>query len=110
MGAKELRQYVEELSIISETYVSAHPNAGLPNEFGGYDETPDDMATDIAEWAQSGFLNIIGGCCGTTPDYIRAIKAAVEKVSPRQLPDIPIACRLAGLEPCTIDESSCEYR
>jgi len=106
LGAKELRQYVEELSRISETYVSAHPNAGLPNEFGGYDETPDDMATDIAEWAQSGFLNIIGGCCGTTPDYIRAIKAAVEKYPPRQLPDIPIACRLAGLEPCTIDESS----
>ncbi|RKZ75648.1 MAG: methionine synthase [Gammaproteobacteria bacterium] len=106
LGAKELRQYIAELSRISETYVSAHPNAGLPNEFGGYDETPDDMATDIAEWAQSGFLNIIGGCCGTTPDYIRAIKAAVEKYPPRKLPDIPIACRLAGLEPCTIDEGS----
>jgi 5-methyltetrahydrofolate--homocysteine methyltransferase len=106
LGAKELRQYVEELSRISETYVSAHPNAGLPNEFGGYDETPDDMATDITEWAQSGFLNIVGGCCGTTPDYIHAIKKAVEKYPPRQLPDPYIACRLAGLEPCTIDESS----
>ncbi|WP_069470947.1 methionine synthase [Candidatus Marithrix sp. Canyon 246] len=106
LGAKELRQYVEELSRISETYVSAHPNAGLPNEFGGYDETPEDMAIDIGEWAQSGFLNIIGGCCGTTPDHIRAIKAAVEKFPPRQLPDIPIACRLSGLEPCTITKDS----
>ena len=74
---------------------------------GGYDETPDEMATDILEWAQSCFLKIIGECCGTTPDYIRAIKAAVEKYPPRQLPDISIACRLAGLEPCTIEEGSC---
>ncbi len=106
LGPKELRQYVAELSKISETYVSAHPNAGLPNEFGSYDETPDDMAIEIGEWAQSGFLNIIGGCCGTTPDHIRAIKAAVEKFPPRQLPDIPIACRLSGLEPCTIEKDS----
>jgi 5-methyltetrahydrofolate--homocysteine methyltransferase len=106
LGPKELRQYVAELSKISETYVSAHPNAGLPNEFGGYDETPEDMAIEIGEWAQSGFLNIIGGCCGTTPDHIRAIKAAVEKFPPRQLPDIPIACRLSGLEPCTITKDS----
>jgi 5-methyltetrahydrofolate--homocysteine methyltransferase len=106
LGAKELRQYVEELSRISETYISVYPNAGLPNEFGGYDETPDDMATDIVEWAQSGFLNIIGGCCGTTPDFIRAIKAAVEKYPPRKLPDIPVVCRLSGLEPCTIEKGS----
>ncbi len=106
LGPKELRQYVAELSKISETYTSAHPNAGLPNEFGGYDETPDDMAIEIGEWAQSGFLNIIGGCCGTTPDHIRAIKAAVDKFPPRQLPDIPIACRLSGLEPCTITKDS----
>jgi 5-methyltetrahydrofolate--homocysteine methyltransferase len=106
LGPTELRQYVAELSKISETYVSAHPNAGLPNEFGGYDETPEDMAIEIGEWAQSGFLNIIGGCCGTTPDHIRAIKAAVEKFPPRQLPDIPIACRLSGLEPCTIQKDS----
>jgi 5-methyltetrahydrofolate--homocysteine methyltransferase len=106
LGAKELRQHMEELSRISETYISAHPNAGLPNEFGGYDETPDDMAMDIVEWAQSGFLNIIGGCCGTTPDYIRAIKTAVEKYPPRKLPEIPVACRLSGLEPCTIEKGS----
>ncbi len=106
LGPKELRQYVAELSKISETYVSAHPNAGLPNEFGGYDETPEDMAIEIGEWAQSGFLNIIGGCCGTTPDHISVIKAAVEKFPPRQLPDIPIACRLSGLEPCTITKDS----
>jgi 5-methyltetrahydrofolate--homocysteine methyltransferase len=106
LGAKELRQYVEELSRISESYVSAHPNAGLPNEFGGYDETPEAMANEIAEWAQSGFLNIIGGCCGTSPDHIRAIKAAVEKISPRKLPEIPVACRLSGLEPCTIESDS----
>jgi len=106
LGAKELRQYVAELSRISETYVSAHPNAGLPNEFGGYDETPDDMATEIGEWAQSGFLNIIGGCCGTSPDHIQAIQAAVKKHAPRKLPEIPIACRLSGLEPCTIEKDS----
>ncbi|MEN8218838.1 MAG: methionine synthase [Pseudomonadota bacterium] len=106
LGAKELRQYVAELSRISETYVSAHPNAGLPNEFGGYDESPENMATEIAEWAQSGFLNIIGGCCGTSPDHIRAIREAVEKYPPRKLPDIPIACRLSGLEPCTIEKDS----
>jgi 5-methyltetrahydrofolate--homocysteine methyltransferase len=106
LGAKELRQYVEELSRISESYVSAHPNAGLPNEFGGYDETPEDMASEISEWAQSGFLNIIGGCCGTSPDHIRAIKAAMEKIPPRKLPDIPVACRLSGLEPCTIEADS----
>jgi len=106
LGPKDLRQYVAELSRISETYVSAHPNAGLPNEFGQYDESPDDMAVEIVEWAESGFLNIIGGCCGTTPDHIRAIKAAVDQHPPRKLPDIPIACRLSGLEPCTIETDS----
>jgi 5-methyltetrahydrofolate--homocysteine methyltransferase len=106
LGPEQLRQYVAELSNISETYVSAHPNAGLPNEFGGYDTTPDQMAAEIVEWAQSGFLNIVGGCCGSTPDHIRAIKSAVEKCSPRKLPEIPIACHLSGLEPCTIDKDS----
>ncbi|MDM8559892.1 methionine synthase [Candidatus Parabeggiatoa sp. HSG14] len=106
LGPEQLRQYVAELSNISETYVSAHPNAGLPNEFGGYDKTPEAMATEIAEWAQSGFLNIVGGCCGSTPDHIRAIKAAVEKYPPRKLPEIPVACHLSGLEPCTIDKES----
>jgi len=106
LGPEQLRQYVVELSKISDTYVSAHPNAGLPNEFGGYDKTPEDMATEIAEWAQSGFFNITGGCCGSTPDHIRAIREAVEKHPPRQLPEIPIACRLSGLEPCTIKKDS----
>jgi len=72
LGARELRQYVEELARIAEMHVSAHPNAGLPNAFGEYDETPASMATQIREWAQAGFLNIVGGCCGTTPEHIRA--------------------------------------
>jgi 5-methyltetrahydrofolate--homocysteine methyltransferase len=106
LGPEQLRQYVEELSKISETYISAHPNAGLPNEFGGYDETPADMATEIGEWAKSGFFNITGGCCGSTPDHIRAIREAVEKHPPRKLPEIPKACRLSGLEPCIIKDDS----
>jgi 5-methyltetrahydrofolate--homocysteine methyltransferase len=106
LGARELRQYIAELSRISDTYVSAYPNAGLPNEFGGYDETPEAMAKEIGEWAKSGLLNVIGGCCGTTPEHIAAIKAAVEIYPPRQRPQIPAACRLAGLEPCTIEADS----
>ncbi|MDM8568328.1 methionine synthase [Thiotrichales bacterium HSG1] len=106
LGAKELRQYIAELSKISDCYISAHPNAGLPNDLGGFDETPENMANEIVEWANSGFLNIVGGCCGTTPDYIQAIKTAVEQCTPRKIPEIPIACRLSGLEPCTIDVDS----
>jgi 5-methyltetrahydrofolate--homocysteine methyltransferase len=106
LGAAELRQYIEELSRIADTYVSAHPNAGLPNEFGGYDETPEDMAGHIKEWAQSGFLNIIGGCCGTTPEFISAMKEAVNDCAVREIPQIEIACRLSGLEPMTITQDS----
>ncbi|QYK13626.1 methionine synthase [Shewanella rhizosphaerae] len=106
LGPQELRPYVEELSKIAECYVSAHPNAGLPNEFGGYDETPEQMAEVIGPWAEEGLLNIIGGCCGTTPDHIKAIRAAVIKHSARKLPDLPVACRLSGLEPLTIDADS----
>ncbi|WP_338591930.1 methionine synthase [Shewanella khirikhana] len=106
LGPKELRPYVEELARISECYVSAHPNAGLPNEFGGYDETPEEMADIIVQWAIEGMLNIVGGCCGTTPDHIRVIREAVEKHPPRKLPEIPVACRLAGLEPLTISVDS----
>ncbi|WP_415891437.1 methionine synthase [Neptuniibacter sp. SY11_33] len=106
LGPKELRQYVEELSRISETFVSAHPNAGLPNAFGGYDETPEQMAEEIGEWAQSGFLNIIGGCCGTTPAHIKTIREAAEKAAPRQLPELPVECRLSGLEPMNIGEDT----
>jgi 5-methyltetrahydrofolate--homocysteine methyltransferase len=106
LGADQLRQYVEELSRISETHVSAHPNAGLPNEFGEYDESPEKMAKELADWAQSGFINIIGGCCGTTPEHIKAIVEAVSKHPPRKLPDIDKQCRLSGLEPCNIGKDS----
>jgi len=105
LGPYELRQYVDEMSRVSETYVSAHPNAGLPNEMGGYDLGPQEMANEIAEWAESGFLNIVGGCCGTTPDHIRAIAGAVVGKPPRRLPEISGACRLSGLEPLNIDKS-----
>ncbi|MBE3670119.1 methionine synthase [Vibrio navarrensis] len=102
LGPDELRPYVEELSRISETYVSTHPNAGLPNAFGEYDLSPQEMAVHVKEWAQSGFINLVGGCCGTTPEHIRHMALAVEGVAPRVLPDIPVACRLSGLEPLTI--------
>ena len=106
LGPMELRPYIEELSRISETYVSAHPNAGLPNEMGEYDLDPATMAREIRGWAEKGFLNIIGGCCGTTPEHIAAMAEAVEGLPPRQIPDIEIACRLSGLEPCTISKDS----
>ncbi|MBS0849809.1 methionine synthase [Citrobacter sp. JGM124] len=106
LGPDELRQYVAELSRISETYVTAHPNAGLPNAFGEYDLDADTMAEQVGEWARSGFLNIIGGCCGTTPEHIAAMSRAVAGVAPRQLPDLPVACRLAGLEPLNIGADS----
>ncbi|MEK7990779.1 MAG: methionine synthase [Thiotrichaceae bacterium] len=105
LGAKELRQYVEELSRIADTHVSAHPNAGLPNEFGEYDESPEAMAKEIEDWAKSGLLNIIGGCCGTTPPHINAIKHAVEKHPPRKIPEVSKICKLAGLEPFNIDST-----
>lgn len=106
LGPQELRQYVEELSRIANTYVSAHPNAGLPNAFGGYDETPKQMATEIREWAQAGFLNIIGGCCGTTPAHVTAMGNAANEYPPRQIPEIPVECRLAGLEPQNINKDT----
>ena len=86
LGAKELRQYVDVLSQVADCHVSAHPNAGLPNAFGEYDETPDDMATLIGEFARSGLLNLVGGCCGTTPAHIKAIAEAVAGLAPRVLP------------------------
>lgn len=106
LGAAELRPYLEELSTKADTYVSAHPNAGLPNAFGEYDELPAQTASIIREFAESGFLNIVGGCCGTTPGHIAAIAKAVEGQAPRAIPDIPKACRLSGLEPFTIDRQS----
>lgn len=106
LGPDELREYVSELSRISECSVSAHPNAGLPNAFGEYDLSPEDMAEHVKEWAESGFLNLIGGCCGTTPEHIRQMAQVVEGVKPRQLPTLPVACRLSGLEPLTISKES----
>ena len=106
LGATELRQYVEELSSIANTFVSAHPNAGLPNAFGEYDESPESMAAHIHEWAQSGFLNIVGGCCGTTPEHIEAIAHAVAELPPRNVPTLEPKCRLSGLEPLNIGEDS----
>ncbi|NOR69632.1 MAG: methionine synthase [Methylomarinum sp.] len=106
LGATELRQYIEEVSSICDTHISAHPNAGLPNEFGEYDETPEEMASEIAEWAAQGYLNIIGGCCGTSPEYIKAIVDAVQKHPPRKIPQIEKQCRLAGLEPFNISADS----
>ncbi len=102
LGATELRQYIAELSSIADTHVSAHPNAGLPNEFGEYDETPEQMAKELADWAKNGYLNIIGGCCGTSPATIKAICDAVQRYAPRVIPDISKQCRLSGLEPMTI--------
>ena len=86
LGARDLRPHVEALSEVSPCYVSAHPNAGLPNAFGGYDETPEEMAGVLREFAQSGLLNLVGGCCGTTPEHIRAIAQAVRGLPPRQRP------------------------
>ncbi len=106
LGAAELRPYIEELSTKAETFVSAHPNAGLPNEFGEYDQTPEEMAAIVAEFVSSGLVNIIGGCCGSTPDHIAAIHRAIQGMAPRQVPDIPQACRLSGLEPFNIGPDS----
>ncbi|MGD8236150.1 MAG: homocysteine S-methyltransferase family protein, partial [Chromatiales bacterium] len=102
LGPDKLRQYVEEMSRISETWVSAYPNAGLPNEFGEYDLDADAMAEQVSEWAASGFVNIVGGCCGSTPEHIRAIAEAVEGKPPRTPPEIAVECRLSGLEPLNI--------
>lgn len=108
LGAKELRQYVAELSGICDTHVSAHPNAGLPNPLAptGYDETPEMLAGDIREWAQAGLLNIVGGCCGTTPDHIRAVAEAVADIAPRSVPRIEPKLCLSGLEPFTVGRDS----
>jgi 5-methyltetrahydrofolate--homocysteine methyltransferase len=102
LGAKELRPYVEELSRISDAYVCAYPNAGLPNAFGEYDETPAETAEILAEFARAGFLNIVGGCCGTTPEHIERIRAAVLPAKRRSRAQPPTRCRLSGLEPLNI--------
>ncbi|MBL8472303.1 MAG: methionine synthase [Rhodocyclaceae bacterium] len=106
LGAKELRPYVEELARVAGTMLSAHPNAGLPNAFGEYDDTPDNMARLIREWADHGFLNIAGGCCGTTPEHIRAIAEGLADAAPRRTPLPEPKLRLAGLEPCNVGADS----
>lgn len=102
LGAADLRPYVQELARIADTHVSVHPNAGLPNEFGEYDETPEAMAEVLEEFAAAGFMNIVGGCCGTTPAHIRAIGDAVGKYPPRETAQVKQICRLSGLEPLNI--------
>ncbi len=99
LGARELRQHIAEIAAKADCLVSAHPNAGLPNAFGGYDESAEAMAGEIREWAQSGLINIVGGCCGTTPEHIRAIAEAVADCAPRAVPVIEPKLRVSGLEP-----------
>ena len=106
LGADAMRPHVKTVSDVADVFVSAHPNAGLPNAFGGYDETPEETAAFLKEFAESGLINITGGCCGTTPDHIRAIYNAVKDIPPRKIPDIKPACRLSGLEPFNIYDDS----
>ena len=108
LGARELRAYVEELSHVCDCFVSAHPNAGLPNPLSptGYDETPEQLAAEIVEWARSGLVNIVGGCCGTSPAHIAAIASAVAQVAPRARPPIEKKLRLSGLEPFNVGADS----
>jgi 5-methyltetrahydrofolate--homocysteine methyltransferase len=106
LGAKQLRAHVEELSRLADTFVAAHPNAGLPNEFGGYDETPEAMAQVVGEFARTGLVNIVGGCCGTGPSHVAAIAAAAGGLLPRRVPERPRALRLAGLEALNVTDDS----
>ncbi len=106
MGAKQLRPHLAELSAVADTLVSCHPNAGLPNEVGQYDQSPDEMAETIAEFAKSGLVNVVGGCCGTGPDHIRAIVAATADHAPRSVPEVDPFARFSGLEPLTIRPES----
>ncbi|MCS6787390.1 MAG: methionine synthase, partial [Thiobacillaceae bacterium] len=106
LGARELRAHVEEIARKADVLVSAHPNAGLPNAFGEYDETPQAMAAEIGAWAREGLLNIVGGCCGTTPEHIAAIAEAVRAFPPRTPPCLEPALRLAGLEAFNVTRDS----
>ena len=106
LGAAEMRPWLSDLSKASDTYVFAYPNAGLPNEFGEYDQSPEQMAKEIEEFAKDGLVNLVGGCCGTTPDHIEAISQSVEGVSPRQIPSLQNHTKLSGLEPLTIRPES----
>ncbi|HXF94387.1 MAG TPA: methionine synthase [Nitrospiraceae bacterium] len=102
LGAKQMRPYIEELAAIAPVFISCYPNAGLPNAFGGFDETPERMSSDLKEFASEGWLNIVGGCCGTTPAHIQAIAEAVKPFAPRVRPSVEPYTRLSGLEPLTI--------
>ncbi|OBF94788.1 methionine synthase [Mycobacterium sp. 852002-51152_SCH6134967] len=106
LGAPEMRPYIAEMSRIADTFVSCYPNAGLPNAFAEYDETPERQAGYVADFAEAGFVNLVGGCCGTTPAHIAKIAEAVEGKPPRQVPEIPVATRLSGLEPLNIDDDT----
>ncbi len=106
LGASQLRQYVEELSGVADTYLCAYPNAGLPNAFGEYDELPEETARILREFGAAGLLNIVGGCCGTTPQHIRLISEGLRNVPRRRVPAVPSKCRLSGLEPLNIDDQS----
>jgi len=106
LGAEELTPYVKELSRVASCHVSAHPNAGLPNEFGEYDQSPAEMAAIVKTFAERGYLNIIGGCCGTSPQHIQAIAETMTDFAPREIPEIEPACRLSGLEPFNINKDS----
>ena len=102
LGAELMRPHIAELSRVADTLVSAYPNAGLPNAFGEYDETPEETSHELHEWAEAGIVNIVGGCCGTTPDHIRHVADEVRGMKPRAVPERPKAMRLAGLEPFEI--------
>lgn len=106
LGAPEMRPYIAEMSRIADTFVSCYPNAGLPNAFGEYDEFPTQQAGYVAEFAEAGLVNLVGGCCGTTPAHIAEIAKVVDGKPPRQVPEIPVATRLSGLEPLNIDDNS----
>ncbi len=106
LGAKEMRPYIAEISRIADTFVSCYPNAGLPNAFGEYDEAAEETAAIIAEFAASGFVNLVGGCCGTTPAHVAAIAEAVQDAAPRPVPEATPALRLSGLEPFAVTEES----
>ena len=106
LGAEQIRPWLDELSTIADIPVFVYPNAGLPNEFGEYDESPESMADIIKEFAKSGLMNLVGGCCGTTPAHIKAITEAIEGIKPREIPEIDTLTKLSGLEPVTIRPES----
>ncbi|MEE9271929.1 MAG: homocysteine S-methyltransferase family protein [Robiginitomaculum sp.] len=103
LGAQDMRAYIQALSKVADCYVMAFPNAGLPNAFGEYDETPAEMSTEVTDWAQHGYVNILGGCCGSTPGHIGYIAKSIRKISPRLVPTIKPTLRLSGLEPFSLE-------